>query len=121
MIGCIGSQGFSHHTIKQGLFKKEDAAEWIKDGLRKALAVYEQPVVLVIDNAVCHSNVEHILTGEFKEHKIIRLAPYSPILNSIEPVWSVIKSKVKSLLAEQIPTLLKEGNHTGFSRVEFRA
>lgn len=61
-----------------------------------------------------------MLTGEFKEKKIIRLAPYSPMLNPIEPVWSVIKLKVKSLLAEQIPTLLREENHVGF-RVEFRA
>ena len=61
------------------------------------------------------------MIGEFKEHQIIKLVPYNPMLNPIEPVWSVIKLKVKSLLVEQIPTLLREENHVGFSRVEFSA
>ena len=72
-------------------------------------------VVLVIDNAPCHSGVEHVLSGEFKEHKIIKLVPYSSMLNLFEPVWSVIKSKKKSLLVEEIPTLLREESHVGFS------
>ena len=96
LIGCIGSQGLLHHAIKRCLFKKKKAAQWNKDCLKKVFAIYEQPEVLVIDNSPCHSGVEHILTGKFKEHKIIRLAPYSPMLNPIESVWSEIESKVKT-------------------------
>ena len=57
---------------------------------------------------------------EFNIHKIIRLAPYSPMLNPIEPVWSVIKAKVKSLLAEDMRRILNEENNPGISKTEFR-
>ena len=78
-------------------------------------------VVLVIDNAPCHSNIEEILEEEeFREHKILRLAPYSPILNPIENVWSVIKAFVKRNLAIRMPQILQNEAQSGLSKSEFR-
>ncbi|OAF67588.1 hypothetical protein A3Q56_04687, partial [Intoshia linei] len=60
-----------------------------------------------IDNAPCHSHIEDILSEqEFLEHYILRLAPYSPMLNPIEKEWSVINSKVKRQLSIRMPQIL---------------
>ena len=62
--------------------------------------LYNQPVVLVIDNAPAHSNIENEISVDILgENKILRLGPYSPMLNPIERVWSIIKAKVKQLLS----------------------
>ncbi|OAF63600.1 hypothetical protein A3Q56_08692, partial [Intoshia linei] len=60
-----------------------------------------------MNNAPCHSHIEDILSEqEFLEHYILRLAPYSPMLNPIEKVWSVIKSEVKRHLSIRMPQIL---------------
>ena len=86
------------------LLKKEDAIEWVKVCLRKAFSTFMQPVVLVLDNAPCHLGLEVALSDqEFSHHKVLRLAPYSPMLNPIEQVWSVMKAQIKkNLLIRQI-------------------
>ncbi|OAF64967.1 hypothetical protein A3Q56_07321, partial [Intoshia linei] len=56
-----------------------------------------------IDNDLCHSHIEDILSKqEFLEHYILRLAPYSPMLNPIEKVWSVIKSEITTLFIRNL-------------------
>ena len=63
--------------------------------------------MLVFDNAPCHSNVEeHVLSGELDACKILRLSPYSPMLNPIENVWSVLKSSVKTELSSRMAEVL---------------
>ena len=95
MIGCIGPLGLLHFQSRRGSFKKEDAIEWAKICLRKAFSIYMQPVVLVLDKAPCHSGLEVVLSEqEFSQHKVLRLAPYSPMLNPIEQVWSVMKAQI---------------------------
>ena len=107
IIGAISNMGFIHHQLKRGSFKKVNAIEWIKDCLRLSMSKHGGPVVLVLDNAPCHSNVEeHVLVGELEACKILRLGPYSPMLNPIENVWSVLKSSVKSKLSSQMAQIL---------------
>ena len=57
--------------------------------------------------------VEEVLAEEeFNRNSILRLAPYSPMLNPIENVSSVIKANIKSNLAEnanQILNMMQEG------------
>lgn len=109
MIGCIGSLGLIHFEMRRGAFHKEDACDWLRMCFRKAYSLYRKPVVLVLDNAPCHSRVEDVLLEEeFRNHFILRLAPYSPMLNPIEQVWSVMKSDVKRNLAENISALLND-------------
>ncbi len=60
------------------------------------MAKHISKVVLEIDNAPCHSGIEEILSKpEFSGNVILRLGPYSPMLNPIESIWSVLKSEVK--------------------------
>ena len=94
--GCISSYGWIQRKIKRGSFKKKEAQEWVKGRLNTAQEIFNRPVVLVIDNAPAHSALEDILEDvEIGENKILRLVPYSPMLNPIERVWSVIKAEVK--------------------------
>ena len=50
---------------------------------------------------------------EFGHHMLVRLDPYSPMLNPIEMVWSVFKSYVKRKLDENREELLnRDGEET---------
>ena len=50
----------------------------------KRIQSLKRPVVVVLDNAPCHSRIEKILLEEeFKDHKFLGLAPYSPMFNPI--------------------------------------
>ena len=71
-------------------------------------------VVVVIDNAPAHCQMEVVFgEEEFEHHQLVRLAPYSPMLNPIEMVWSVFKSFVKRKLDEHREELLdREGEET---------
>ena len=61
--------------------------QWIRICLRNAYSLYRRPVVVTFDNAPCHSGIEEILLEEeFKDHKFLRMAPYSPMFNPIEHV-----------------------------------
>ena len=78
-------------------------------------------VVLVIDNAPRHSRIEEILEDpEFEGNVILRLPPYSPMLNPIEPVWSVSKAEIKSQLALNIGDILSGVNQGNLTMTEFR-
>ena len=80
-----------------------------------------RPVVIVIDNAPCHLRIEEILNEEeFKRNKILRLAPYSPMLNPIEQVWSVVKANVKGNLAENAYQMFDNDSTKHLSIREFR-
>lgn len=94
VIGCIGNMGFTYSEIRRGSFKKPDAQEFVRNCLRKAKNTYASPVVMIIDNAPCHTSMEEVfLESEFSMHKLLRLAPYSPMFNAIEYIWSTLKSK----------------------------
>lgn len=77
----------------------------VKDFLRRLLrhlAATEDlaNVVIVLDNAPCHSKIEKVLEeDEFSGAYILRLGPYSPMLNPIENVFSSFKAAVKKFLA----------------------
>ncbi len=80
VIGCISSMGMIYNQIRRGSFRKDNVLEWVKECLRRANEIYGGVVVLVIDNAPCHTAIEDALKEEdLKMHIILRLAPYSPI------------------------------------------
>ena len=113
VIGAISNLGIVHYELKRGSFKKENAQEWIKTCLRKAVKVHGGPVVLIVDNAPCHSGVEEVLQiEEFNQCRILRLAPYSPMFNPIENIWSIVKSKVRRNLAAQLARILNQQSGT---------
>jgi len=121
VIGCIGSKGLIHCEVRRGSFTKLTAIEWFKTCLRKANEIYKSEVVIVIDNAPCHSKIEEILDEEeFKLNKMLRLGPYSPMLNPIENIWSQVKAEVKSNLANRMSNILNDAVRNGLGIGEFR-
>ena len=59
-----------------------------------SLGVDVNQVVLVCDNAPCHSKVQE-LELDFPGLTVRRLGPHSLMLNPIENVWSKMKSHIK--------------------------
>ena len=107
MIGGISNLGLIHVEVRRGSFKKENAVQWAKTCLRLAMAKHGGKVCMVIDNAPCHTNLEAILVDELVDCRILRLGPYSPQLNPIEGVWSILKSFVKRDLSERLVSVLR--------------
>jgi transposase len=77
-------------------------------------------MVIVLDNAPCHSKAE-VVMAEYPGASLLRLAPYSPMLNPIESAWSAIKSQMKRKEAESINELLAGNlNNNGLTQTEWR-
>lgn len=82
-IGAISMSGIEHIQIRRGSFRWETANEFI---LSLCTALSDKGIQMnsvVIDNAPCHSSLE----TEVLQHPgliLLRLAPYSPMLNPIE-------------------------------------
>ena len=76
-----------------------------------------EEVVVVLDIAPVHSGIESVVCEEeFLEAEILRLAPYSPI----ERVWSPVKCKLKTLMAEQVNVLISGDTIGSLTQSEFR-
>ena len=122
VIGAISNLGIVHYQLKRGSFKKENAQKWIKTCLRKAVKVHGGPVVLIVDNAPCHSGVEKVFQiKEFNQCRILRLAPYSPMFNPIENIWFIVKSKVRNLAAQLARILNQQSGTLSMREQRFRA
>ena len=101
MIGAITSTSLVSISIKRGSFTKEKCHEWLREIIN---ICYQRQIVnltIVCDNATCHRDIEKVIR-EGEDVKILRLAPYSFLLNPIELVWSQIKSKIKSKQLKRI-------------------
>ncbi|KAG3240152.1 hypothetical protein PI124_g14949 [Phytophthora idaei] len=74
----------------------------------KASATYREyfvgkKVAIVLDNAPAHNQTAERLEEVIAEHgdlELLRLGPYSPMINPIEGCFSVFKARVKAYLAE---------------------
>jgi transposase len=99
LIGAIASNGFMYWERRRGSFKKPEFKTWFRHCLHAAIATGLQlpNIVIVLDNAPAHSNAEEVIhEAEFFGVSLLRLAPYSPMLNAIEVVWSVVKARIKT-------------------------
>ena len=90
-------------------------------------------IVVICDNAPCHSRYALFCTeayivvrlesvfeeDEFCTSSLLRLSPYSPMLNPIENLWSSMKSHVKTLLRERLAAFMAP-SPDGQTRGEFR-
>lgn len=121
IIGCISVSGLMHLTVRRGSFKEEDAKAWVKECLVKGMRHFGSNVVLVVDNAPCHSNVEEVLQDpDLQGNIILRLGPYSPMLNPIESIWSVFKSRVKREMAIRMKDILEGVDQGTLTKTEYR-
>ena len=87
LLDVLVPTGLVYHEIQRGSFRKESTQSWMRECLRAAKRQYGGPVVMVVDNAPCHSNIEEVFSEEeFLGCEVLRLGPYSPMFNPIEQV-----------------------------------
>ncbi|OWZ10574.1 LOW QUALITY PROTEIN: Transposase [Phytophthora megakarya] len=106
----------------EGSIRKEENAKFVADLFVAAQGTDEyheldssNKVVVVTDNAPAHSQVEALVRdmlvadGIVNGSKLVllRLAPYSPMLNRIEGCWNVLKTRMKRFVAERKEELLR--------------
>ncbi|XP_036325169.1 uncharacterized protein LOC118738354 [Rhagoletis pomonella] len=94
LIGAIYASGVVKMTTRRGSFKSEDANAWLRSVLDRWCEMGNQlaDAIIVCDNAPCHSKLHEVCA----ESTLLRLGPYSPMLNPIEIIWGKIKANVKS-------------------------
>ena len=108
MIGCMSNAGLLHYEIKRGAYKSDQACEWMRRCLRITRFKFDGTVVMVIDNAPCHSGLENVFKEpEFSDNHVLRLGPYNSMFNPMENVWSFVKAKIKRDLATKITSILR--------------
>jgi hypothetical protein len=97
--------------------------DWLRRCLQSCIATGIQPhdIVVVIDKAPAHSQAEAVFQeAPFHEGQILRLAPYSAMLNAIEHVWSAVKSVIKHRMHVSFHELIA-GDPAGIlTQTEFR-
>ncbi|OWY99568.1 hypothetical protein PHMEG_00029408 [Phytophthora megakarya] len=79
-------------------------------------------IVIVTDNAPAHNQVETMARDMLVEDGILNsnmlvvlcLAPYSPILNTIQGYWNVLKAKMRRLIGERQDEFLVRGEYDTF-------
>ncbi|KAG9399373.1 hypothetical protein AC1031_011764 [Aphanomyces cochlioides] len=94
---------------KRGAYKLIHANKWLRNMLRAAREHYGglQDIMVIADNAPCHSRLNDVFEEEeFSEACLLKLSPYSPMMNPIENLWSSLKAKVKSVLRERLAAFM---------------
>jgi len=66
---------------------------------------------MVLDNDPCHGGIKENLRENYPQVKLLRLGPYSPMLNPIEHVWSQVKAHIKRNLQERIDDVLNRNSN----------
>lgn len=101
LIGAVTSHGVVKMETRRGSFNWQRVNEWVQSLLEEWVSngFRLEDLVVVADNAPSHSRLS--LVFEQSAAVLLKLGPYSPMLNPIESIWSKIKSHVKS--AVQIP------------------
>ena len=98
MIGCMSNAGFLHYEIKRGAFKSDQACEWMRRCLRITRFKFDGPVVMVIDNAPCHSGLENVFEEpEFSDNHLLRLGFYSPMFNPMRALEELMKEGMSAV------------------------
>ena len=84
--------GIHYFEIHIGTVNREKFCNFLEN-LGMALGE-EFDISIVMDNAPTHNSVEM----DAENHQIVKLPPYSPMLNPIENAFSCVKAPVKQLL-----------------------
>ncbi|CAB4044955.1 Hypothetical predicted protein, partial [Paramuricea clavata] len=80
---------------RRGAFKSNTAKAWLLEMLENLpLGITVDSVVVVCDNAPCHSKFEECVI-EQPGLTFCRLEQYSPMLNPVNTVWSKMEAVVK--------------------------
>lgn len=107
LIGAISAAGVISMERRRGSFTAQLANAWVRGLLQQWTDMGNQlaDLVIVCDNAPCHSSLEAVIDDT--PANLLRLAPYSPMLNPIESIWSKVKIYVKTHL--EVPRVAAPG------------
>ena len=89
---CVSPRGrrpsFRFATLPDGAFNAARTADFLRQRLRELRG----PVIVVWDGAGQHRGAAvRQLLCQTRRLTLVRLAPYAPELNPVEPVWSWLK------------------------------
>ena len=96
IIGAISAYQVINITRRRGSFNADSCKDWVLDLIDHHLpnGVTHDSLVIICDNAPCHARL-----GECVQERpgivLLKLGPYSPMLNPLENLWSKVKSVVK--------------------------
>ncbi|CAB3978035.1 Hypothetical predicted protein [Paramuricea clavata] len=94
VICALSAYQMIYMTRRRGAFKSDTAKAWLLEMLENLpLGITVDSVVVVCDNAPCHSKFEECAI-EQPDLTICRLGPYSSMSNPVETVWSKMKAVV---------------------------
>jgi len=102
IIACVSASGLEHVQFRWGTNDADAIDCFVRDLL---VGLMDQGVSLfdvgvVCDNTSIHAGVKEVVAlSDYVGVELIKLSPYSPMLNLIENVFSVFKSEVKHYLA----------------------
>ncbi len=98
LIGAITANGVVKMESRRGSFKWQDVNQWVRGLLVQwtANGFRLEDLVVVADNAPNHSRLSHVFEGTAAV--LLKLGPYSPMLNPIENIWSIVKAHIKSAI-----------------------
>jgi hypothetical protein len=102
-------------TRRRGAFKSDTSKALLLEMLENLpLGITVDSVVVVCDNAPCHSKFEECVI-EQPGLTIYRLGPYSPMLNPVETVWIKMGAVVKQRM--RVPQVQRSG--VGEQRLQY--
>ncbi|GMF40450.1 unnamed protein product [Phytophthora fragariaefolia] len=101
----FSSIGLAYQESQFGSSTAELTNEFIRRFLRHIWSsIPLSEVAFVLENARCHTSAKGVFEEEeFKDAELLKLGPYSPMLNPIENVFSVYKSAVKAFWHASAP------------------
>lgn len=94
LVGVVGVRGPVCLRTIEGAMNKRHFVRFLKTALVPHL---EPDDVLVLDNLRCHWTPEAIAAVEAAGAHVLFLPPYSPDMNPIELVWSVVKAELRKV------------------------
>lgn len=109
IIGAISSFGLEYIEVRRGAFKGRVANDWMRRLANsiEGRGVPLDSVLVVCDNLPAHSQLE--VAAQDCGLTLLRLGPYSPMLNPIENIWSVVKAAVKRVNRNSVVVVLGVG------------
>lgn len=121
-LHCIGAMTDSRmllFTTRRGSLKATDFNEWVEQLIETCFTQGIENPTLIIDNAPAHTRAETVVEN-YENVNLLRLAPYSYLLNPIELVWSAFKSNIKQKMRQRMEEILNTQRLGGIGIAEQR-